>query len=103
MAATPTSPGVLALPGFDEFILGYKDRRLHVPDGMLDRIVPGGNGVFRATIVVDGVVAARGAARSAPGRVQVTVEPLRELPTRGEPRLAPRRPSSDAAPTSSDR
>jgi hypothetical protein len=44
------------LPGFDEFMLGYKDRSLHVPEGRFDYIVPGGNGVFRATIVSDGVV-----------------------------------------------
>ncbi len=37
-------------------MLGYKDRSLHVPDGRFDAIVPGGNGVFRATIVSDGIV-----------------------------------------------
>jgi hypothetical protein len=47
---------LLALPGFDEFILGYKDRALQVPAEHADAIVPGGNGVFRATLVDDGRV-----------------------------------------------
>lgn len=45
---------VVALPGFDEFLLGYKDRSLHLPPDGMDRVVPGGNGMFRSTIVVDG-------------------------------------------------
>lgn len=45
-----------ALPGFDEFILGHKDRSIHVAPEHSDVIVPGGNGVFRSTIRVDGHV-----------------------------------------------
>ncbi|MEI2718328.1 MAG: winged helix DNA-binding domain-containing protein [Candidatus Nanopelagicales bacterium] len=48
--------GALVLPGFDEFILGYKDRSAMVDPQFQNRLVPGGNGVFRATIVVDGQV-----------------------------------------------
>jgi hypothetical protein len=44
----------VAPPGFDEFILGYKDRDYQVPAGRLPDIVPGGNGVFRATVCIDG-------------------------------------------------
>ena len=51
-------PGVVALPGFDEFILGYKDRSLVLPEEHKGRIVPGNNGVFRPTVVVDGNVVA---------------------------------------------
>lgn len=54
----PTDRPVLVLPGFDELMLGYKDRTLHVPTGGMERIVPGGNGVFRATVVIDGIAAA---------------------------------------------
>lgn len=50
-------PDVVVLPGFDEFILGYKDRSAVLPDAHRQRIVPGNNGVFRATVVVDGQVA----------------------------------------------
>jgi hypothetical protein len=48
--------GVFLLPGFDEFILGYADRRAVLDAEFFDRIVPGGNGVFRPTVVGDGRV-----------------------------------------------
>jgi hypothetical protein len=44
------------LPGFDEFMLGYKNRSPALPLEYSDRIVPGGNGVFRPTIVINGQV-----------------------------------------------
>jgi hypothetical protein len=46
----------VALPGFDELILGYKDRSMMVDAAHMDAIVPGGNGVFQATIVRAGRV-----------------------------------------------
>lgn len=48
--------GVFLLPGFDELILGYQDRRATLPPEFATRIVPGGNGVFRPTVVSDGQV-----------------------------------------------
>jgi hypothetical protein len=66
----------VALPGFDEFILGYKDRSVQVPEGAMDAIVPGGNGVFRATVVVDGLVVATWKRTLTSTRVTVEVEPL---------------------------
>lgn len=47
---------VILLPGFDEFILGYQDRRAALPTEFADRIVPGGNGVFRPTVLSNGQV-----------------------------------------------
>jgi Winged helix DNA-binding domain len=46
----------LALPGFDEYVLGYKDRSAVLAPKFFEQIVPGGNGVFKPTIVVDGQV-----------------------------------------------
>ena len=46
--------GVVLLPGFDEVILGYADRTATLSAEFADRIVPGGNGVFRPTVVADG-------------------------------------------------
>jgi hypothetical protein len=43
-----------ALPGFDEYMLGYKDRTLMVDPAHFAAVVPGGNGVFQATIVRGG-------------------------------------------------
>ena len=52
-------PGVrsmLLLPGFDEFLLGYQDRSLVLAAEHAARIVPGGNGVFKKTVVAGGEV-----------------------------------------------
>jgi hypothetical protein len=45
---------VLLLPGFDELVLGYADRTCTVPAEFAQRIVPGNNGMFRATVVHGG-------------------------------------------------
>lgn len=42
---------VLLLPGFDELVLGYRDRRAQLDPEFAERIVPGGNGFFRPTVV----------------------------------------------------
>ncbi len=47
---------VYALPGFDEYMLGYKDRSLMLEPGHRDAVVPGGNGMFRSTLVRGGRV-----------------------------------------------
>ncbi len=53
----PAAPGrILLLPGFDEYLLGIKDRSLMLGEGDLKRIVPGSNGIFKPTIVADGKV-----------------------------------------------
>ena len=49
-------PSVFALPGFDEYLLGYQNRDAALPLRHRSRIVPGGNGMFMPTIVVDGQV-----------------------------------------------
>lgn len=55
-AAAHSDPpkGVHLLPGFDEFILGYKDRSAVLHADHAQRIVPGNNGVFKPVIVQDG-------------------------------------------------
>ncbi|MET3809434.1 winged helix DNA-binding domain-containing protein [Arthrobacter sp. UYEF3] len=52
----PGARTVLALPGFDEFLLGYTDRSIVLPAQHADRIVPGGNGIFKKTLVAGGEV-----------------------------------------------
>lgn len=69
---------VVVLPGFDEYMLGYKDRSLHGDDRLLERVVPGGNGVFRATVVVDGTAVATWTRTLTPRRVAITVHPFEE-------------------------
>ncbi|MEO6284554.1 MAG: winged helix DNA-binding domain-containing protein [Dyadobacter sp.] len=47
---------VYLLPGFDEYMLGYTDRSLILAAAHSSRIVPGNNGMFMPTIVVNGRV-----------------------------------------------
>lgn len=46
----------LLLPGFDEYLLGYKNREAMLLKEHSQRVVPGGNGMFLATVVRDGQV-----------------------------------------------
>lgn len=50
-------PSVHLLPGFDEFLISYRDRSASLDPQHANAIVPGGNGMFISTIVVDGRVA----------------------------------------------
>jgi hypothetical protein len=51
------SPAAYLLPGFDEYMLGYADRAAALEARHAKKLVPGSNGVFKPTIVVDGRVA----------------------------------------------
>lgn len=88
LAASPapgTSEDVLALPGFDEYLLGFKDRSLMLEPGHLDAIIPGRNGVFRPTVVRAGRVIGTWKPSVARGRTVVDVVPL--LPIAAAERL----------------
>ncbi len=50
-------PGAFALPGFDEYLLGYQDRSAVLDAAYAEKICPGGNGMFASTIIIDGRVA----------------------------------------------
>jgi hypothetical protein len=70
--SAPADPVVHLLPGFEEYVLGVKDRSGIVPHGGMERLVPGGNGIFRPTILVDGLI--RGTWRMRPDRKGVPLE-----------------------------
>ncbi len=53
-AAAGRRSGVRLVPGFDEWILGYRDRSHTASPAMLHAMVPGGNGVFKPVVLVDG-------------------------------------------------
>ena len=73
-AARAEAEGVHLLPAFDEHLLGYGDRSAVLARENLPLVVPGGNGVFRATVVEAGRVVGtwkRGRGRAgAPGEVE---------------------------------
>ena len=81
-ADPPAEPMCVLLPGFDEFLLGYKDRS-HVLDPQHSKtIAPGGNGVFQPTILVDGEVRGTWRRTEKAGRVLVELSPFEPLPAR---------------------
>ena len=74
--AAPAGDEVRALPGFDEYLLGYKDRSLMVAAEHMAAIIPGGNGVFQPTLVRAGRVIGTWKRSAARGRTVVQVRPL---------------------------
>ena len=54
--AAASAPAVRLLPGFDEYVLGYKDRSAMLTPEEELRVVPGKNGMFLGTVVVGGLV-----------------------------------------------
>jgi hypothetical protein len=70
-------PGIQLLPGFDEYLLGYADRSAQLGGHPLTDVVPGGNGMFLATIVVDGVIAGTWRRTVKAKGVEITVDPWR--------------------------
>ncbi|HEY2077474.1 MAG TPA: winged helix DNA-binding domain-containing protein [Streptosporangiaceae bacterium] len=49
---------VIALPGFDEMLFGYRDRTATLPDDISARVFPHRNGIPSCTVIVNGKVAA---------------------------------------------
>jgi hypothetical protein len=79
---------VLLLPGFDEYVLGYKDRSAMLAPERFDAIVPGGNGMFKATVVVDGEIVGTWGRKAGAKRVSVEARPFDgRLPAHAGPRV----------------
>lgn len=74
-----SAAATLALPGFDEHLLGYKDRTDVLDDRHANLVDPGRNGVFRATIVLEGRVVATWSRKPLTHHVRVTVKPFQPL------------------------
>lgn len=75
-APAPVGDELLVLPGFDEYLLGYKDRSLMVADEHRAAIIPGGNGVFQPTVVRGGQVVATWKRAVSKSKVKISVRPL---------------------------
>lgn len=78
----PDASGVLLLPGFDEFLLGYADRSAALAPEYAEKIVPGGNGMFLATIVRDGRVVGTWRRRATAKATVIEPEPFEPLTER---------------------
>ncbi|WCN79705.1 winged helix DNA-binding domain-containing protein [Micromonospora sp. LH3U1] len=80
-APRTTVDDVLALPGFDEYLLGYRDRTLMLDPAHQAAVVPGNNGIFQATVVHAGRVVGLWKRRLGRTAVTVTIKPLTPLAT----------------------
>jgi hypothetical protein len=88
-------PEALLLPGFDEYLLGYKDRTLFMRPQDMQAVVPGGNGVFRPTAVHRGRVIGTWQRKVLARKVVLTVTPLQRVSA--ATRRAFERPAADYA------
>ncbi|WP_410813553.1 winged helix DNA-binding domain-containing protein [Micromonospora sp. 067-2] len=81
LADAPRAPvdDVLVLPGFDEYLLGYRDRSLMLDSAHRDAVVPGNNGIFQATVVRAGRVVGVWKRKISRSVVTVAVQPLTPL------------------------
>ncbi|GIH99594.1 hypothetical protein Pta02_16030 [Planobispora takensis] len=71
--------GLFLLPGFDELILGYRDRHAVLPAEFAHRVFPGG-GIFRPTVVSDGRVVGTWKHTGRGARRTVTATPFAPSP-----------------------
>ena len=71
--------GPYLLPGFDEYLLGYKDRGDVLAAEHAGKVVPGGNGIFFPIIVVNGQVVGTWKRTFKKGSVAVALSPFTRL------------------------
>jgi Winged helix DNA-binding domain len=78
-------PGASLLPGFDEYLLGYKKRGDVLAAEYAGRVVPGGNGIFFPVIVArqsgvgDGQVVGTWQRTTKKTGVAITLQPFFEI------------------------
>jgi hypothetical protein len=78
----PAGSGIHTLPGFDEFVLGYQNRTPQLSAENFLRIVPGGNGMFLSSIVVNGEIVGTWRRTSTSSAVRVDLSPFTTLSAR---------------------
>jgi hypothetical protein len=78
-AGARMSTAVHALPGFDEYLLGYENRAALLDEEHFPRIVPGMNGIFLPMIVAGGEVVGTWRRAERAGGVTVTPDPFGAL------------------------
>lgn len=81
-AAVAQGADLRVLPGFDEYLLGFKDRSLMADPATMAAVIPGGNGIFRNTVVTGGQVRATWKRTVKSTRVDIEVIPVRWRVTR---------------------
>jgi hypothetical protein len=74
----PPSPVAHLLPGFDELLLGYRDRSAVLDLRYATNICPGGNGVFRPTVAIGGRMVATWRVKVLRREIRFDYEPFEE-------------------------
>ncbi len=65
-----------ALPGFDEYLLGYQDRNAVLDKAHAEKVCPGGNGMFASTIIINGRVVGTWKRTIKKAGIEITVMPF---------------------------
>lgn len=78
-APSSSAPAVHLLPGFDEYVLGYRDRRAVLDPVHAPRVCPGSSGMFHPTLMVDGQVTGVWQRTLKKAAVVIEVAPFRPL------------------------
>lgn len=78
-SAPENAPTLYLLPGFDEYLLGYRDRSDVLDPQYANLICPGGNGVFKPTIVSHGRVIGTWTKTVKKGAVIIAPQPFTTL------------------------
>ncbi|MFC4620204.1 winged helix DNA-binding domain-containing protein [Camelliibacillus cellulosilyticus] len=73
------SSGVHLLPGFDEYLLGYKDRKAVLADEHAQKVVPGKNGIFLPFIISGGQVVGTWKRTIKKKGIEITLSPFTNL------------------------
>ncbi len=77
---TTSTAAARALPGFDEFLLGIKDRSLVLEPEHKQAIIPGNNGIFQPTLVTGGKVTGTWRRKVSKTTVKLTATTLTDVP-----------------------
>jgi hypothetical protein len=80
LAGLAEPAGVVLVPGFDEFVLGYQDRELVADAEAMRTVVPFINGIFRPAVLLDGRIV--GTWRRAPKQGETPFELVPGIPAR---------------------
>ncbi|QBD76670.1 winged helix DNA-binding domain-containing protein [Ktedonosporobacter rubrisoli] len=72
------------LPGFDEYLLGYRDRSAVLAAEYAQRIVPGNNGIFQPAVVVAGQIVGTWRRRAQKKTNEVLFQPFTLLQVKDE-------------------
>ena len=80
----PPPPSVRLLPEYDVYVMGFREREHLVPEAVKAQVAAHGKGRYEGPaatpfVVIDGLCAGTWSRRKTPRRVELTVEPAREL------------------------